>query len=106
MKGKKYGFTALILAADEGNAKVLRVLIAAGADVNAKTNDGLTALAGVSQFYWLSLILLSHIKHNLGTRGSGVCSGGRREPIPGGLTAASLLPTPPDRTPELLLCIV
>jgi ankyrin repeat protein len=38
------GATALILAAQNGHLEVLKLLIAKGADVNAKTKDGKTAL--------------------------------------------------------------
>lgn len=44
-----YGNTALMKAAEHGEAETVKLLIAAGADVNAKTDDGRTALwfAGV-----------------------------------------------------------
>ncbi len=36
--------TALMVAAAQGHTKTLKVLIEAGADANAKTNDGVNAL--------------------------------------------------------------
>ncbi len=39
----KHGKTALIRAAEEGRPEVVKALIAQGANVNAKTNKGVTA---------------------------------------------------------------
>ena len=39
-----YGWTALMVAADNGHPEIVKLLIAAGADVNAMDNTGFTAL--------------------------------------------------------------
>ena len=44
------GFTPLILAASSNNLEVVKVLLKYGADINARTDKGLTALKFASDF--------------------------------------------------------
>lgn len=46
---RQAGLTALMLVAIQGRAEVARVLIAAGADVNARTAAGFTALQAAAK---------------------------------------------------------
>jgi FOG: Ankyrin repeat len=45
---RRFGLTALMLAAAHKQADSVRLLLAAGADVNAKNDDGSTALMAAS----------------------------------------------------------
>lgn len=47
--GTNPSYTALLLASKDGYTEIVRVLIAAGADLNAKSNSGWTALMEASR---------------------------------------------------------
>ncbi|KAK8727165.1 hypothetical protein OTU49_009724, partial [Cherax quadricarinatus] len=50
------GFTALILAAREGNTIILNKLLAAGANLNLQEKSGKTALHWATRNHWLDAI--------------------------------------------------
>ena len=47
-KGADNAFTPLMEAADDGSIEIIKLLLAKGADINAKNEDGDTALIGAS----------------------------------------------------------
>jgi ankyrin repeat protein len=52
------GFTALFFACGLGRIEVVRILIKAGADIHAMTNDGTTALMRASKFGYPDIVAL------------------------------------------------
>jgi len=69
-----YGIRPLMLAAGYGETAVVETLLAAGADVLARNDGGLTALMMVKEKFYVDVInLLYEAEHNAGV-GEGSCA--------------------------------